>query len=82
MEEKQDLLAMICREFPTLMKPGVKLANDSNLGDLGITSMEVLTIVISLKRKLGLDMDRVIQSGMPITLGDLVGLVRSALPIS
>jgi acyl carrier protein len=77
MKTEEDVLAVIRTELRQIGKSCNGLERETVLAELNITSMEVLTIILTIKRKYGLDLSAVIQSGMPVTVGDLEKLLRT-----
>lgn len=57
--------------------PGTRLAEDCGdvaLLDLGIDSMRLISIIVTLEGKIGLDFDKVVGMSPPRTVDDLIDL--------
>jgi len=77
MRTREDIVTLIRSEWPELPGSLLGMADEAILAELGLTSIDLITMVLTLQRKYNLDLDRMIQCGMPVTFGDLVGMICS-----
>jgi len=74
-ETRNRLIDRIRRHFPFGIDKSVDVNEGSRLSDLGLTSIHLLTLVTTLEREYGLDLDQLAETGMPTTIGDLVTMM-------
>lgn len=75
METRQQVLDRIRRQFPFGLDPAMEVREDSVLADLGLTSLHLLTLMLDLQRQYGLDMEKLAEAGLPVTMKDLVDML-------
>jgi acyl carrier protein len=78
MQTRQQLLERIRAQLPFGVDPAMTVSEDSVLADLGLTSLHLLTLLMSLQRQYGLDMEQLAAAGLPVTMKDLVDIFQSA----
>jgi acyl carrier protein len=76
MKTRQEILAEIRRHFPGDV--GLELNETVDLAELGITSLHLITLVLTLQKQYGIAVDHLVESGMPTTVGEVVNLVERA----
>ena len=75
--KSKDSLAAIRSELQGAVDPTRIVCEDTVLADLGMSSLHVISVALTLQRKYGLSVDRMIERGMPTTVGDLAGLLEN-----
>ncbi len=55
----------------------MEVDEDSVLADLGLTSLHLLTLMLELQRRYGLDMEKLAADGLPVTMKDLVDMLEA-----
>ena len=76
MSSREDIIARIRSALPFGADTNVKLADELVLADLGVTSVHLITMLLTLQREYGLDLAQMTYAGMPSTVGELVTLVE------
>ena len=76
METRKQALERIREQFPFGLDPAMQVDEDSVLADLGLTSLHLLTLMLELQRQYGLDMEKLAEAGMPVTMKDLVDMLH------
>lgn len=74
-ECQRDLISQIRDLLPFDIDTTENLGEQSILADLGITSLHLISLLMKLKDRYCLDIDQLAETGMPITIGDLVALL-------
>jgi acyl carrier protein len=77
METRKQVLDRIRGQFPFGLDPSMQVDEDSVLADLGLTSLHLLTLMLELQRQYGLDMERLAEAGLPVTMKDLVDMLEA-----
>jgi acyl carrier protein len=77
METRKQVLDRIREQLPFGLDPAMQVGEDSVLADLGLTSLHLLTLVLELQRRYGLDMEKLAAAGLPVTMKDLVDMLDS-----
>ena len=77
METRKQVLDRIRGQFPFGLDPSMQVDEDSVLADLGLTSLHLLTLMLELQRQDGLDMERLAEAGLPVTMKDLVDMLEA-----
>jgi acyl carrier protein len=55
-----------------------KILDDGTvLKELGFTSLHLITLLLELQQRFGIDVDRFVESGEPMTVGELVTTVEA-----
>jgi acyl carrier protein len=80
MDARKELLGRIRVHFPPGIDPSLELHDDSVLADFGLTSLHLITLVLTLQDEYGLEIDDLVEHGMPVTVGDLLTLVEHKAP--
>lgn len=80
MQSKAQILTIIRKELPFEIDAGRALNDDTVLTELGCTSMELITVLLTLQREYGITLDAVINGEVPTTVGDLVRLFHDTKP--
>lgn len=75
-ETREEIVAKIRAILPFGTDPHATICEETLLADLGVRSMHLISMVLSLQSEYSLDVDRLTRSGMPITIGQLVTLVK------
>jgi acyl carrier protein len=76
MDVKQEVLESIRLQLPAA-DPDLVISEESVLAELGLTSLHLISLVLALQQQYGLEVDSLVEHGMPITVGDLVTLVQA-----
>jgi acyl carrier protein len=76
MNMTEPVLAALRTELPGAVDPSLLEREETIIADLGVSSLQLITVVLTLQRQYGLDADQMIDGGMPVTIGDLVRLVQ------
>jgi acyl carrier protein len=69
------IIARISATLPFGADPS-ELEEDRLLSDLGVTSLHLITLLMTLQQDYSLDVDQMIQAGMPTTVRELVTLIE------
>lgn len=77
---REDLIDLIRKNAPTNPAPDFEITDHTALTELGLTSMHVLTLILALQREYELDVDDVLEAGMPATVGDVATLLAGKSP--
>jgi acyl carrier protein len=77
METRRQVFDRIREHFPFGLDPAMQVSEDSVLADLGLTSLHLITLVMSLQRRYHLDMEKLAAVGLPVTVRDLVDILHS-----
>jgi acyl carrier protein len=76
---REDILEVIKTHLPFASDPSCVVRGDSALEDLGVTSLHLITMLLSLQEHFGLNVDLIGESGVPGSIDELVTLVESSL---
>jgi|KBSMisStaDraftv2_1062788.scaffolds.fasta_scaffold186152_2 acyl carrier protein len=76
METRKQVLERIRGQFPFGLDPAMEVDEDAVLADLGLTSLHLLTLMLELQRQYGLDVEKLAEAGMPVTMKDLVDMLH------
>lgn len=71
-----DVLKAISTELRTGLNLETDVGEQTVLSDIGVTSMYLITLMITLKRKYGMNLDGVVKRGRPKTVGDLLSSLQ------
>ena len=77
MEVKREIASFINAESSNNAQVGDNVSDESVLADLGMSSLNLVTLILTLQRKYDLDLEQMIEQGMPLTVGELVTLLRN-----
>lgn len=77
MENRRVLLERVRKHIPFPLDSGDELQEDTACADLGLTSLHLLTLVLTLQREYGFEIDKLAETGMPNTIGDLIALMAN-----
>jgi acyl carrier protein len=80
MGPKERFVQMLKEEFSCEIKEDTDLSDCTVLVDLGVTSMDLITVLLTLDQEYGINLKAVIQDGTPTTVGDVVRLLQSPRP--
>jgi acyl carrier protein len=75
-ETKQDVINRIKTHLPFGADPNCDVREDSVLSDLGVDSLHLITLMLTLQEEFDFDPEGAGRSGLPTTIGDLVALVE------
>lgn len=78
MSQKVDTLRVINDELKRGLKLEKDVGEETVLAEVGVTSMYLITLVVTLKRKYGMNLDGFVKRGMPNTIGDLLRTLEDA----
>jgi aryl carrier-like protein len=78
MDDYERALDRIRELFPHESAKTGELSADSVLVDMGIDSIRLLMLLSSLRKDYPVDMKRVVDNGLPTTIGDLCALLNVA----
>ena len=75
-----ELQNIVFEEINRRIKPtaSVQLSEAADLATLGIDSMDIITILTRLEKKIGLDFDRMVGLTPPKTVNDLLKMVEDS----
>ena len=76
MESRDIIIARIRAHLPFGADRTCEVSEESVLADLGITSLHLITMLLTLQYEHGLEIDGMLRLGMPVTVGDLVRLLE------
>ena len=79
LETRQRIINRIKTHLPFGADANCDIREDSVLADLGVDSLHLITLMLTLQEEFSFDTDSAEQSGLPTTIGDLVALVESGL---
>jgi acyl carrier protein len=74
---RHEILAQIRRQLPIGLH--VNVTEESDLNELGITSLHLITLIMAVQREYNLQRDLLADSGMPNTVGELVSMVEEGI---
>jgi acyl carrier protein len=77
---REDIISRIKAALPSGTDPHFEVLEESALSDLGVSSIHLITMLLTLRREYGLDIDQVTYARMPSTVGELVSLVENSVP--
>lgn len=77
LKARQEVINRIKTHLPFGADPHCDLREDSVLSDLGVDSLHLITLMLTLQEEFDFDTDSAGRSGLPTTIGDLVALVES-----
>jgi acyl carrier protein len=77
MKSKEYFLKVIREELRDQVDRACIIRDDAVLVDLGLSSLQIIAVVLKLQRKHSLNVDRMIEFGMPATVDDLARLLES-----
>jgi acyl carrier protein len=77
-ERRQAIMASIKASLPFGSDPHCNIDAGTVLADLGVNSLHVITLLLSLQQEYSWDVDQMERLEMPTTVGDLVRLVEDA----
>lgn len=75
--DQQSMVEAVLDVVRESVAPGTKIAKDDGsipLLELGIDSMRLISIIVTLEKKIGLDFDKVVGMDPPRTVSDLLVL--------
>ncbi|WP_176059322.1 phosphopantetheine-binding protein [Paraburkholderia sp. BCC1876] len=75
--DRQSLVDAVLDVIRESVAPGTRIAEDSGsmaLLDLGVDSMRLISIIVALESRIGLDFDKVVGMNPPRTVNDLLEL--------
>jgi acyl carrier protein len=75
METRDNLLERVRKHFPFPLSSPDDIQEGRILADLGLTSLHLLTLVLTLQREYGFDIDQLADIGMPVTVGAMIDLM-------
>jgi acyl carrier protein len=73
---RKSIIAGISEKLPFGAVSDAGIGDDTNLSEIGVTSLHLITIIVALQREYSFDIASLTQSGMPTTVGDLVTLIE------
>jgi acyl carrier protein len=76
MSARDEVIARIRENLPFNSDSETMLDERDALSDLGVTSLHLITLLLTLQDEYGLDIDRATSAGMPATVGELVSLIQ------
>jgi len=76
MSNRAQIVTRIRAALPFGTDNDVKLTDESVLADLGVSSVHLITMLLTLHREYGLDLAQMTHDQMPSTVGELVALVE------
>lgn len=76
---RQEIINRIRTHLPFGADPNCDISEDSVLADLGVDSLHLITLMLTLQEEFSFNTDSAGRSGLPTTVGDLVALVESGL---
>jgi len=75
MDAKGQILYVIREDLRCEIDANRELTDNTALVDLGLSSMELITLLLALKRRYGVRVDAAVLDRMPATVGDIVRLL-------
>lgn len=80
MRTRNEIITRIRAHLPFAADAGCDISEQSELADLGVNSLHLITMLLSLQREYSLDIDRATELGtMPATVGELVTMVEQGM---
>lgn len=79
MKTRGEIIDLLRAELPNCEQLGDGVQDGASLEEMGIGSMQLLTAILSVHRKYGLDLERIVERGAPVTVGELVELLRESV---
>jgi acyl carrier protein len=79
METRENIIARIRNHLPFGSDPDCAVREESVLADLGVNSLHLITMLLTLQQEYSFDVDRAAQSGLPTTVGELVTLIEHGM---
>lgn len=76
MESRDNIIARVRSHLPFASDPSYEICEESALAELGIDSLHLITLLLTLQDEYRLDVDEMLRLGMPVTVGDLVTLLE------
>lgn len=77
MSTRAVIVERIRAEIPAAGGPD-GFGEDSDLANLGMTSLHLITVLMQLQQEYDFSMDALLDAGLPKTVGDLVTLVEGS----
>lgn len=77
METRAEIISRIRAHLPFASESDCEVHEDSVLADLGVGSLHLITMLLALQEEYGIDPQKMVDSGMPATVGELVALIES-----
>lgn len=80
MKTRQEIIARICSHLPFATDPSVDIGEESKLTDLGVNSLHLITLLLTLQEEYSINAEHAANLGMPTTVGELVTFIEQGNP--
>lgn len=80
MRTRMEALEIIKTHLPYGIGPGTDFCEDTTLEAIGVTSVHLITMLLTLERTHSVSIHKFAVNGMPTTVGDLVTQLSQAPP--
>ena len=77
-QSRDSILETVTSTLPFAADPAYKLDERTSLAELGVTSLHLVTMLLSLKKEYDLEPALVSELGLSTTISDLVTLVQKS----
>jgi acyl carrier protein len=79
-ETRQDIISRIRVHLPFGADPSCEVREEAVLADLGVNSLHLITMLLTLQQEFSLDVELVTLRRLPTTVSDLVTLIEQGMP--
>jgi acyl carrier protein len=77
---RNDIIAAIRACLPFAADPACEVREESVLAELGVNSLHLITLLLTLQQDYAFDIDRITQLGLTMTVGDLATVIERGVP--